>query len=67
MSKNILITVSATGEVKIQPLGFTGPACIDATAALEAALGEEQNRQYTSAYYQQQHQGEQSQQLDGGG
>ena len=68
MSKNIVITVSPTGDVKIQTFGFAGPSCVDATAALEAALGERQSRQLTGEYYQAQHNhGEQSQRMDGGG
>jgi hypothetical protein len=37
--KQILIEVSATGEVKIEAAGFKGQACEKATEAIEKALG----------------------------
>jgi hypothetical protein len=39
MSKKIEITVTPTGETKVQTLGFIGRTCKLASAFLEKALG----------------------------
>lgn len=37
--KELVIDISAEGEVTIEANGYTGKACTDATRALELALG----------------------------
>lgn len=39
MSRTIEVTVSPTGEVTVEAVGFTGQACEKATQAIEEALG----------------------------
>lgn len=42
--KNILVEISSDGEVKISASGFKGTDCLDATKALEKALGNVKER-----------------------
>lgn len=49
--KQIIITVSATGELEIEAVGFKGNACEKATAALEKALGAPKSRKKKPEYY----------------
>jgi hypothetical protein len=37
--KQVIITVSPKGEVKVQTAGFSGTSCQQATAEFERALG----------------------------
>lgn len=46
------VLISPTGETQIETRGFTGPACRQATQALEAALGLKQSETLTAAYHQ---------------
>ncbi len=39
MSRRILVRVSPTGEISVEAEGFRGKGCIDATKAIEDALG----------------------------
>lgn len=39
MSRIIEVTVSPTGETKIQTKGYSGSDCLEASKALEQALG----------------------------
>lgn len=49
--KEIVITLTNDGELKIETKGFKGEACIKETEALKELLGEETARQLTPAYY----------------
>lgn len=49
--KSIQVTISATGEVEIEALGFKGNACEKATAELEKALGTPGTRKKKPEYY----------------
>jgi hypothetical protein len=60
------ITISPTGEVKIQVKGMHGNGCVDLTKDLEAQLGTVEDRQFTAEYYEQQ-QNQQNQQWNQGG
>ena len=51
MSQTIEVTVSPKGEIKIETRGFTGTACRDATASLEAALGIRTAEQMTNEFH----------------
>lgn len=51
ISPTIIVTVSPTGETRLETTGFTGPQCKDASRALEAALGLREHEQLTSAFY----------------
>ena len=52
MPPMIDVLISPTGETKIQTHGFSGPACQQATKALEAALGLTQSETLTAEYHQ---------------
>lgn len=39
MSRRILVKVSPTGEIAVEADGFQGKGCVDATKAIEEALG----------------------------
>ncbi|HSG70751.1 MAG TPA: DUF2997 domain-containing protein [Planctomycetaceae bacterium] len=60
--KTLEITVSPTGETKVETKGFSGSECRDASRFVEQALGKTLNEQLTSEFYtsqsQQQHQRE---------
>lgn len=53
MKQTIEITVSPTGEVQIEAVGFVGSSCKAATKALEEALGKLELRQTKPEYHQQ--------------
>jgi Protein of unknown function (DUF2997) len=50
--KTIEITVSPTGETKVQTKGFTGGSCIQASALIEQALGRRTVEQLTPEFFQ---------------
>lgn len=50
--KQVLINVSATGEVTIEAVGFKGQACTKATEAIEKALGMPGKRTHKPEFYQ---------------
>ncbi len=51
--KELEISISPTGEVKVQVKCIPGQACVEETKFLEAALGNDiKDRQLTSDYYQ---------------
>jgi hypothetical protein len=52
--KELEISISPTGEVKVQVKCIPGQACVEETKFLEEALGNNiKDRQLTSDYYQQ--------------
>jgi len=51
MPQTIEVTVSPTGETKIETKGFTGGTCRDASKTLEAALGVRDTEQLTSEFH----------------
>jgi hypothetical protein len=50
--KEIVIDISADGEIHIETRGFTGKACLKESQFLKDLLGKEQSQQLTPAYYQ---------------
>jgi len=50
--KEIIIDVSADGEISIETRGFTGKACLKESQFIKNLLGKEQAQQLTPAYYQ---------------
>lgn len=52
MSRMIEVLISPTGETKIETRGFAGPACQQATKALEATLGLKTSESLTAEYHQ---------------
>ena len=54
MARVIEVTVSPTGETKVQTKGFSGSDCLEASRFLEAALGATVKDQKTAEYYQEQ-------------
>lgn len=53
MNRIIEITISPTGETKLETKGFAGAGCQDATKLLESALGIRTSEQLTAEYYAQ--------------
>jgi hypothetical protein len=53
MSRTIEITVSPTGEIRIEAVGFVGTSCQQATQALEQALGTRKHFQPKPEYHRQ--------------
>ena len=54
MKKVIEITISPTGETKVETKGFTGSECRDASKFMEQALGQRTSEQLSGEYYQDQ-------------
>ena len=54
MTRVIEITISPTGETKLETKGFAGAGCRDATRLLESALGIRTSEQLTAEYHAQQ-------------
>jgi hypothetical protein len=52
MSQVIEITVSSTGETKLETKGFSGSSCRDASRFLEHALGITAQEQLTAEFHQ---------------
>ena len=55
----IEITISPTGESKVEGHGFSGPACVRATARWIKALGARIGERKKADYYQQEKHGQQ--------
>jgi len=52
MSKEIEISISPTGDVKVDALNFDGKGCTDAVKIFEQAMqGPVKDRQYKPEYY----------------
>jgi hypothetical protein len=51
--KTIEILVSPEGKTTVQTVGFSGPACRDASKFLEEALGQRLSEQRTAEFHQQ--------------
>jgi hypothetical protein len=56
MGKQIIVEVSAEGEITIKAVGFKGSSCQKATAALERALGKVTKDTKTPEFFQQEQQ-----------
>ncbi len=54
MKRTIEITVSPTGETKVETKGFTGSECREASKYVEQALGQRTAEQLTGEFYQDQ-------------
>ncbi len=52
MKRTIEITVSPTGETKVETKGFSGGECRDASKFVEQALGQRTAEQITGEFYQ---------------
>lgn len=53
MNQIIEVTVSPSGETKIETRGFQGPGCQTATKDLESALGAKVSESLTGEFYEQ--------------
>ena len=51
MSKTITITVDPEGKIKLETEGYSGPACLKATEALEKLLGKKVAEKKTPEFY----------------
>lgn len=54
MTQIIEVTISPTGETKVQTKGFAGATCRDASKFIEQALGQRADEQLTGEFYVQQ-------------
>ena len=54
--KEMIVTVTDEGNIRIETRGFTGKACIDEAQFLKDVLGKETARSLTPTYWQQNHQ-----------
>ena len=54
MSRRILVKVSPTGEITVEADGFQGKGCVDATKAIEEALGARTARDFKPEFQRQQ-------------
>jgi len=52
MMRTIEMTVSPTGQIRMEAHGFVGSSCRDATQALERALGQVTGEALTAEFYQ---------------
>ena len=52
--KEIIVSISSEGEIKIETKGFKGKSCVEESQFLKDLLGKETSKQLTPAYYQQQ-------------
>lgn len=48
----IKVSIRKGGKVTVTTDGFTGPACKERTAGLEARFGKQQSEELTAEYYQ---------------
>jgi hypothetical protein len=49
--KTIKVTVSPSGETKVQTVGYAGPDCLAASKFLEDALGLKASEHNTAEFY----------------
>lgn len=54
MSRRILVKVSPAGEIIVEAEGFQGKGCVEATKAIEDALGTRTSRGLKSEFLRQQ-------------
>lgn len=52
MTKEVIVTISPSGEAKVEVKGHAGSGCKELTRQLETALGETVSDTKTSEYYQ---------------
>jgi len=51
--EEVKVTIDAEGNVKVTVFGVKGPGCLEVTEKLEALLGGQVQREYTSEFYTQ--------------
>jgi hypothetical protein len=54
MKKTIRVTVSPTGETRVETKGFVGGECREASRPFEQALGLRADERLTAEFYQEQ-------------
>ena len=52
--KTIIVTISPTGETRLETRGFVGASCQNASKLLEQSLGIRQAERLTAEFHQQQ-------------
>ena len=52
MKKTIEVTIGPDGKFSIEPHGFRGSSCHQATKAFEETLGDIETRRHTTEYFQ---------------
>jgi hypothetical protein len=51
----VSLSITPSGDVKIQIEGMKGKKCVDLSQAFEDALGKIVNKRFTSEYYQEEY------------
>ncbi len=51
--EEVKVTIDEDGNVKVTVFGAKGKACLDITEKIEALLGGEVEREFTSEYYEE--------------
>ncbi len=64
--RDIVITIGPDGDVQIKVEGVPGGDCLDFTKFLEEELGDVTQREFTSEYYQEEEQAEETVKVGGG-
>jgi hypothetical protein len=67
VSRRVLVKVSTTGEITVEAEGFRGKGCIDASKAIEEALGARTSRELKPEFQRQEAIQPLRQQLGNGG
>ncbi|MBE0616407.1 MAG: DUF2997 domain-containing protein [Proteobacteria bacterium] len=49
----VKVTIDEQGNVKVTVFGVQGPGCLEVTRKIEALLGGQVEREFTSEYYSQ--------------
>ncbi len=50
--EELKVTIDEEGNVKVTVFGVAGPRCLEITKKMEALLGGELSREFTSEFYQ---------------
>ena len=61
--EEVRVSIDDEGNVKVTVFGARGPRCLEVTEKLEAMLGGELEREFTSEYYQVEEEEKQRQKL----
>lgn len=64
--EEVKVTIDADGNVKVTVFGAKGPHCLEITEKLEALLGGQVEREFTSEYHEQAEAVQERQRVKGG-
>lgn len=55
MRKKIIVRIGKDGKAKVSSYGYVGTSCLEASKAIEEAMGMTTDRQYTEEFYAIEH------------